>query len=136
MSRSTGRSREGQASVEFLILFVLFLVAIIFAMTVSINRSHVISNAQQDLEVNMVLGSMASKINIAYLEGDGFSMNVTLPERILREEYTVEVASNEVIIRIGTKAYVEYILTTNVTGTFSKGTNTIENSNGVIEISS
>ncbi len=135
MWRSTGRSREGQASIEFLILFMLFLVAITLAMVVSINRSHTISNAQQDLEVNRVLGSMTSKINIAYLEGDGFSMNVTLPERILRNEYTVEVASNEVIVRFGTKTYVEYILTTNVIGNFSKGTNTIANRNGIIEIS-
>ena len=117
-----------------MILFILFLVAITFAMVVSINRSHVISNAQQDLEVNRVLGSMTSKINIAYLEGDGFSMNVTLPDRILREDYTVEVSSNEVVVRFLTRTYVEYILTTNVTGTFSKGTNTIANRNGTIEI--
>ena len=134
MWRSTGRSKEGQASIEFVILFILFLVAITFAMVVSINRSHVISNAQQDLEVNRVLGSMTSKINIAYLEGDGFSMNVTLPDRILREDYTVEVSSNEVVVRFLTRTYVEYILTTNVTGTFSKGTNTIANRNGTIEI--
>ena len=134
MLKSTGQDRKAQASIEFLILFVLFLIAVTFAMAVSVNRSHVISNAQQDLEAGRVLGSMAGKINIAYLEGDGFSMNLTLPESILRKDYDVEIQSNEVILRIGSRTYVDYILTTNVTGSFRKGTNTIANRNGTIEI--
>lgn len=119
---------------EFIILFVLFLVAVGFAIMVSVNRSHVISQAQIDLESNRVLADVANRINIAYLEGDGFSMNFTIPERILRMDYTIDVSSNQVILRFEGSTYVKYILTNNVTGDILKGTNRILNSNEAIII--
>ncbi len=119
---------------EFMILFILFLVAIATALTVSINRSHTISQAQIDLESRGVLNAAADRINTAYLEGDGFSINITLPERIMRMDYTIDVSSNEVILRLDGKTYIAYLLTNNVTGSFAKGTNTITNSNGEIII--
>jgi uncharacterized protein (UPF0333 family) len=134
MSRLTAQSRKAQASMEFMILFVLFLVAVGFALVVSVHRSYVISQAQVDLESNKILREVADKINIVYLEGDGFSMNATMPERILRLNYTIDINSNEVIIRVNGNTYVRYILTDNVTGDVVKGTNRILNRNGEIVI--
>jgi hypothetical protein len=119
---------------EFMILFVLFLVAVGFALAVSVQRSQAISNAQIDLESQDILRSVADRINIAYLEGDGFSMGVTLPDRILRLDYTLDVHSNEVILRINGRTYIRYILTNNVTGAFVKGRNRILNQGGGIRI--
>ena len=134
MSRSTERSRKAQASMEFMILFVLFLVAVSVAMVVSVQRSQIISQAQIDLESNRVLREVADRINIAYLEGDGFSINVTLPEQILRLGYTINISSNEVILRVDGSTYVRYLLTNNVTGDVVIGTNRILNRNGEILI--
>ncbi len=140
MLKSTARSRgarpplQAQAAIEFMILFILFLVAVIVAMMVSMNRSHTISEAQISLESNRVLSDVADRINIAYLEGDGFSMNVTMPERILRMNYTVEISSNEAILRMEGSTFIKHLLTNNVTGNPVKGTNTIRNNNGEIII--
>lgn len=128
------RPLRAQVSMEFMLLFILFLVAITTALMVSINRSHSISQAQLDLTANGVLSSISDRINTAYLEGDGFSIRVTLPERILRMDYTVDVSSNEVILRMEGKAYIDYILTNNVTGSFATGTNVITNRNSEIMI--
>jgi hypothetical protein len=49
-------------------------------------------------------------------------------------DYTMEVSSNEMILRIDGNAYVDYLLTNNVTGSFAKGTNTITNVKGEIMI--
>ncbi len=128
------RPLRAQVSMEFMLLFILFLVAITTALMVSINRSHSISQARLDLSADNVLSSISNRINTAYLEGDGFSIKVTLPERILRMDYTVEVSSNEVILRMEGKAYIDYILTNNVTGSFVTGTNIITNRNSEIII--
>ena len=135
MSRSTGQYRKAQVSVEFMLLFMLFLVAVAAAMAVSMNRSHAIAQAQVDLASNNVLGSAADKINTAFLEGHGFSTNITLPERILRMDYTVTLSSNEVILRIGDNTYIRNLLTPNVSGSFMKGTNMVLNRDGEIIVS-
>jgi uncharacterized protein (UPF0333 family) len=134
MLRSTAQSRRGQVSLEFMLLFILFLVAITTALMVSINRSHSISQAQIDLSSNRVLSDAADRINTAFLEGDGFSIKVTLPEKIMRMDYTIEVKSNEVLLRLDGKTYVTYLLTNNVTGSFVKGTNAVTNQKGEILI--
>ena len=99
---------------EFMILFILFLVAVAFALVVSIHRSHQISQAQLDLESKKVLSGVADRINTAYLEGDGFSIAVTLPERILRMNYTINISNNEVILKVDGNGYIRYLLTDNV----------------------
>ena len=134
MSRLTARSRRAQASMEFMILFILFLVAVGVALVVSVHRSQAISQAQLDLESDKTLRGVADRINTAYLEGDGFSMDVTVPERILRLNYTIDISSNEVILRVDGGTYVRYLLTDNITGEVVKGTNRILNQNGEIII--
>ena len=119
---------------EFMILFILFLVAITVALAVAVHRTNAVSQAQLDLSAKMVLDSARDKINTAFLEGDGFSTRVTMPERILRLGYTLDVNSNEVILRMGGKTYISYLLTTNVTGSFSKGVNLVTNRDGEIII--
>ena len=68
------------------------------------------------------------------IEGDGFSMSVTTPDRILRMDYTVSLLSNEVILRLDGHIYIKYLLTDNVTGDVVKGTNIITNVDGEIFI--
>jgi len=135
MSRSAGQYRKAQVSMEFMLLFILFLVALATALAVSMNRSHAISQAQIDLASGNVIRSAADKINTAFLEGHGFSTNITLPERIIRMEYTIDLNSNEVILRVGDNTYIRKLLTPDVSGSFVKGTNRIMNINGSIVVS-
>ncbi len=134
----TGRRAQAplraQTSMEFMIIFMLFLVATGVAMAASVNRSHAISQAQMDMESHNLLRRVSGGINTACLEGDGFSMDVTVPERMLRLDYTIDINSNEAILRVAGNTYVQYLLTNNVTGDIAKGTNRILNSNGEIVI--
>ena len=131
---SSSRSMRAQASMEFMILFILFLVALGGALMVSINRSQTISQAQIDITATRILDDAADRINTAYIEGDGFSMNLTIPQKIIRKDYLINVSSNEVIIRLEGKTYVRTLLTNNVTGEFIKGKNRVMNYNGQIRI--
>jgi hypothetical protein len=119
---------------EFMILFILFLVAVGIALAVSVNRSNVISRAQIDLESQRVLMDVSDRINTVYLEGDGFSINVTLPDSILMMDYTVEISSNQAVLRIDGTTFVRNLLTDNISGAVSKGTSTFLNQDGQIII--
>ena len=119
---------------EFLVLFIIFLVAVSIALFSSINRSNAIMQAQIDLETEKAISSLADKINTAYLEGDGFYMNVTLPARILRINYTIQVNANQIILNLDNASYVKNVLTDNITGQPAKGINTVYNLDGEIFI--
>jgi hypothetical protein len=119
---------------EFMILFVLFLVAVGFALVVSVHRSQIISQAHVDMESDKILRTVTDRINTAYLEGDGFSMGVTVPENIVGMEYAINISSNVVVLGLDGSTYVRYLLTDNVTGLFVKGENHILNRNGEIII--
>ena len=140
MSRSTAlyrqsrASRHGQISMEFMLLFMLFMVAVATAVIVSTHRSYEISQAQVDLSANRILDTAAGRINTAFLEGDGFSTTVKLPESILMMNYSIDIESNEVVLMLEGRTYIAYLLTTNVTGDMAKGTNLISNVEGEIVI--
>lgn len=140
MSRSTARYRQarnpryGQISMEFMLLFMLFMVAVAIAVIVSTYRSYEISQAQIDLSANDILDRAAGRINNAFLEGDGFSTTVRLPESILMMNYTIDIESNEVILYLEGRTYIAYLLTSNITGDIAKGTNLISNVDGEIVI--
>jgi uncharacterized protein (UPF0333 family) len=134
MFKSTERSRKAQLSMEFLVLFIIFLIAVSIALVSSINRSKAIMQAQIDLETERAISNLADKINTAYIEGDGFYMNLTLPARIYRINYTIVVNANQVILNLDNTSYVKQLLTDNITGQPAKGINTVYNIGGEIFI--
>lgn len=125
---------RGQASMEFMVLFTLFLVAASVALYVSIDRTKEITSAQTGIEANSVVNRVTSVINSVYLQGDGFSTNLTLPTRIVSSTYTTQFQSNQLLLTVGNKLFTGYTLTDNITGNLSIGENVIKNMGGAITI--
>ena len=126
---------KAQIAIEFMIIFGAFLIAIILIATISWNNMVNINRSTVDFESNRILNLVSGKIDTSYLQGHGFSINVTVPERIQNYNYTIEIEGLLLWIQIDEASFSKRLLTSNITGTLSKGTNRIENVNGGIVIS-
>lgn len=124
---------EGQVSVEFMMIMMLLLGAIAIITTVSFTKSNDIETLSLQREAGNTLSEISTKINTVYLEGNGFSSNITLPDRIRGFNYTITTQSNFVIITILDISYSKTILT-NVSGTLVHGENKIRNVNGEVQV--
>ncbi|MBI4020335.1 MAG: hypothetical protein HY367_03300 [Candidatus Aenigmarchaeota archaeon] len=128
------KPRSGQAAVEFLALFIIVLAGLAVASAVSLQKTQAIYQAQTGIEAGKLLTSVSTKINSAFIEGDGFSINMTLPQDIFTYDYSIALDTNHVIITVANNSYFRDLLTENITGTLGKGANTITNVNGEIVI--
>ncbi len=123
---------KSQSSMEFIAIFMILLAALVVISFISYTQLQAIRQYQTDLEVEKVLNDIAFKINTAYLEGDGFFINMTLPNDIFGTDYTIEINSNEVLMEVSNVSYTKILLTNNITGEPKKGLNFIENRRGEI----
>jgi hypothetical protein len=126
--------RKAQIATEFIVIFSIFLVAMILIVLAVWNN---IANAEKstiDFEANRILGLASGRINTAYLEGSGFSIGLAIPEKIGVYDYVLQFDGSTLWLYAGGVSYPGKLLTPNITGTLAKGENTITNSNGMIVI--
>ena len=137
MFRSRSRRLKAQSSVEFMLIFIFFTAVLTIAIMVTSQQIGVALESQLRVESEKIINNVASKINIAYLEGPGFSINLTLPQRILSYNYYTSIYLNRVLLNVENELYHELILTQNVTGklNLTYGHYLVENINGGINIS-
>lgn len=126
---------RAQTSVEFMILFGVFLVAILVMVFVVWEYIFDISVSTTDLHADMLLDSISGKMDTVFLEGHGFSVNYTLPETVLGMNYSVDIERGFVFLNLSERIYTKRLITRNVTGDLKTGKNIIENVNGVVVIS-
>ena len=126
--------RKAQSSIEFILIFTLLLTILAIGTTVAWVRINGISNANKNLEISKILDETSNKINLAFLEGDGFSINLKIPEIVFGQDYTINIYDNNVVIYFANSTYSKHVLTENITGIPKKGLNTIINRNGEILI--
>ncbi len=127
--------QKSQAATEFLILFMILMIAFSVALYMSVQRSQSLTDTEIGLESMKVLNDASNKINIAFLEGHGFLINLTLPGKIFNRNYSINIKSNYMVLEISNTTYFKSLLTDNITGNLSKGINLIENKKGAILIS-
>lgn len=127
--------QKSQAATEFLILFMIMMGVFSATVFMSMQRSQDLADTKIGLESMSILNDVSNKINIAFLEGDGFMINLTLPQQIFGKDYTISMQSNYMILEISNTTYFKSLMTDNITGTLQTGTNLIENKKGVVMIS-
>jgi hypothetical protein len=128
---------KAQGAMEFVLIFMILFIALSIGTWMSFQKSAEIDRAMLEIETERILNDITGKINIALLEGPGFSVKATLPERIMGLDYSVMNQENAIVIELENNLiYSKGILTQNVTGSFVKGTNIIENSDVTIVITS
>jgi hypothetical protein len=102
-------------------IFSVLLAATAFGIWVSSIKAGEVSEATAQLEIDDFLTSLSEKINTAWIEGEGFTTNVTIPATVAGMDYELNVTSNLITLVVGEKYYLKQLITTNVTGTFVKG---------------
>lgn len=127
--------RKAQAATEFLVLFMILMIALTSATFMTVERSRDLTDIKISLEVTKLLNDASNKINMAFLEGPGFMINLTLPEQVFSLNYTIYIQSNYMSVEIQNTTHFKSLLTDNTTGTLKKGVNLVQNKNGVVVIS-
>jgi hypothetical protein len=131
----SGRIGKAQVSIEFMLLFIFFLGIMAVVMVYVIQSIENTSASTVGLEAQQRLSFIKSKIETAFLEGDGFSTNLTLPEQIMNLNYSVSIDSGFVLIEINNMTYSSPLITKDITGAPRKGENLLRNVNGRLVIS-
>lgn len=126
---------KGQISVEFMMIFLLMIAALTVAMLVGQKNMESAQYLEQQTMTNEILESVSDKINTAFMEGHGFSTNITLPQMVHGKNYAVRIRSNSIEINVSETYFYRSLLTQNITGSLSKGLNRISNVNGIVVIS-
>lgn len=126
--------KKAQSSIEFMLFFIVFMVALTAALFVSMERSHDLIQQRLALESTKVMNDVSTKINTAFLEGSGFMINLTVPENIYGRDYTIGIYANLIRLEVENQTYFKPILTKNITGILTKGVNLVENKKGVLVI--
>ncbi len=126
---------KGQIAAEFMTIFSVFLIAVIMIALAVWNNVASAERAAADFEAERVVGLVSGRINTAYLEGDGFSIGLAVPEKLAGLEYALQIDGNTVWITAGQHSYSAKLLTGNITGTPAKGGNTVRNVGGTVVIS-
>ncbi len=123
-----------QASIEFMAVFIVLMAAFGVMIYAALGNMTEISKTKKDLEAEKTLSMVSGNINTAVLEGDGFSVNLTLPEKILGLGYSFSLDSNYLVLNLSNSFYHRVLLTKNITGLPLPGKNLIYNNKGEIII--
>jgi hypothetical protein len=126
--------KSGQSSIEFVLIFSLLLAILAIGATAAWVKIYGVSEANKELEINKVLDETSGKINLAFLEGDGFSIGLKVPQNIFGQNFTINIYNNNIVIYFANSTYSKSLLTENITGVMKKGQNTIKNRAGEILI--
>jgi len=133
--KSISRKHKAQSAFEFMFIFGVFLSALVVGLWVANVKTGEINMYDKNLKIDDLLTAVTEKINTAWIEGEGFSTNVTLPELVASSSYEINVTSNFVIVTVGGEHYTRSIITENVTGELTIGeTNTLINNGEHVEI--
>ncbi len=133
---SSSRLYKAQIAFEYMFIFAIFMAAIIIGAAFAYTKSLEVESYRTNLEVDGLLTQVSDKINTVWLEGQGFSSNITVPETVADYSYTLNVTGNYLLLTVIEQDFIRPIITNNVTGNFSLGVvNTLTNMGDHIRIS-
>jgi uncharacterized protein (UPF0333 family) len=126
---------KNQATIEFMLIFTVLLLGIAVAAAVSFQKIKEVNSQQTAVEAEDVLRDLASSLDKAFIEGDGFITTAYLPDMISGRQYNITLYPNQLVLEVGGKYFTRYTIVQNFSGSIKKGANTLKNSGGIIEIS-
>ncbi len=128
---------KGQTAIEFMTIFFLMLLVLLIVSSTAVNNTENLRISRIEVEAEAVLNDLSAALDSAFLVGDGFSMNVTLPEKIIGLNYSVIVAPGMITLNIDKNTYFRNILSRNVsnlTEILPGEMFTVKNKDGVVLI--
>lgn len=132
LSTSHKNHKLSQTGIELLMFFSIAMLIFSSVYTLVSEKTIRAYDSKSGSEAIELSEKIASEINTAVSEGDGYSKNITLPDNVFGSAYSVEVDEGSVFVKLQKKNAVSRTITKNVTGTFVFGNNQLRNKGGVI----
>jgi hypothetical protein len=125
-----------QASLEMMALISLAILFLGLVQVVYVRERNANFKEGLFLEEKQVADTVAGEVNQAYLSGDGYSVNLTLPKKIGAYSYNVSTTNGHVYVRLNgySLSVASKMLPAAVAGTFRSGTNRLSNTGGAISV--
>lgn len=125
---------KSQASLEFLGVLSLALLVFGALFVFILNQRSTIEAHNAFLGIKKIAKEASNVINVASLEGDGYSIKLSVPYYINKVDYNLTIINGSVKAEQGENIYESALFVEEVTGSLEKGDNTIKNVKGVIQI--
>ncbi len=129
------KKKKAQSSIE--LVMVVCMVSLIFSVfyTNMLQKNMNLKADRLDQNSRQLSYYIAYELNNVYVQGDGYSRNFTLPQKILDYDYNVSVFDNIVYVFIETNnTYLKKTIPINISGNFTGGLNCLFNKKGIIYV--
>lgn len=126
--------KKAQVALEFVSIlgFSMLVFAVFFVFTQKEKDKVIVYN--NFLEVQKVAKEVSNGINVANLEGDGYSIKILIPSKINNRDYDILLENGSLTVVQDDNSYAVTIFAETVTGSIKKGVNIIKNVGGGINI--
>jgi len=127
-------SNKSQIWLEAIVLIFLFASVLTFLGITSINTKSSLFKQNIVYQATKTLELVSNRINTVLFEGDGFSSNLIIPEKINEFDYNITFSTDYAILEVVNITILSNVFAKNITGTIIKGENWVKNQNGTINI--
>lgn len=126
---------KGQAATEFMVLFGMILILLL---VIAYNTQRTVINIGSEktsAKIDDTADTIMTMLDMVYLQGSGFSANITIPEDIEGLEYEISASDGFLLLNFTGDLKGRRLMAENISGTLSKGKNLVSNVDGVLVIS-
>jgi len=126
---------KGQASVEFMVLIGVLMVILAVFLWSNMSLQSRLLGIKTKVEAQELCDKIAFEVNTAVRSGDGYKRGFYVEKNFFGvSDFDISVGNYAVFVDWKQGSVVSSIITKNITGTMTKGFNTIENKNGDIYV--
>ena len=120
---------KAQVTIEFAVVLSLLIIALLFIYYDFNNEKKSMEKELFDLAMENLVYKSATILNTAFVEGDGYTTTLKMPE--LEWNYEVIVDSGYLLLRINNRSYTSLLLSSDLEGNIAPSqTNTVRNDKG------
>jgi len=117
---------------------ILFGILMVILLVIAANSQKSMTDMTEERKNIMIddeISLIKSEIDRVFIMGDGFSTNITIPDKIAGYDYEISITNDFLLVNMSGTLKGRKLMTDNITGSLAKGKNTITNNDGELVIS-
>lgn len=131
---STSRRGKGQSGVEFMAMMALSLLLFSGFFGYFVDQQVAAFDTRQQRIAADTASRVAFQLDLALIQGDGFSRRFDLPQTVAGAPYNVSVLNGTVLLEYEGSDVIAATAALNVMGNVTNGTNIVRNQGGVLNV--
>jgi len=125
-------NKKAQATVELIIIMGFLIFFFIMFVGIIQEKMQEKSEEKKTIIIKDIVKTVQEEIDLAIKSTDGYKRQFKLPEKIIDNDYEISIFEGIVYAKTTNEKHAIAVNIKNVTGTISKGTNTIIKQNGIV----